>query len=75
MLYEQRGRVPVGSRTWGPQLAILALHCEKRSKWEKLKNKMLFGGIYFDDLFMVLKLTVEKEDVISEITELLKDIT
>lgn len=69
-LFEQTKGVPIGSPA-GPQLAMLALHNQLQEKWNLLSEKMLFGGIYFDDFLGVFKETTTKEEVRNDLIQLL----
>lgn len=71
-LYERIEGVSMGSPA-GPQMAIAYLHEKIKNRWENLKDDMIFGGFYFDDLFIIFKPYINKSMAIFKINELLND--
>ena len=69
-LFEQVKGVPIGSPA-GPQLAILSLHKFMSWRWEVLSSDMIYGGVYFDDLFIIFHPGVDKGSAISKVNGLL----
>lgn len=52
-LYERTEGVSMGSPA-GPQMAMAYLHDKIKKQWESFKEDIIFGGLYFDDLFVIL---------------------
>lgn len=69
-LYKQIKGVPIGSPA-GPQLAIQTLHTIISRRWAMLETEIYFGGIYFDDLFVIFKPGVDKDTAKARINYLL----
>lgn len=71
-LFKQTKGVPIGSPA-GPQLAMIYLHKKIEEKWSILKEKMSYGGIYFDDTFMIFKPGFSPSTIKEMLNHLLED--
>lgn len=73
-LFKQTKGVPIGSPA-GPQIAMIYLHTKIQEKWEIMKQKTFFGGIYFDDAFIIFKPGFSPEIIKDELNQLLSETT
>lgn len=73
-LFNQIKGVPIGSPA-GPQIAMIYLHSKIALKWQQLKEEMFFGGIYFDDAFLIFKPSISTEQIHQRLNGLLEDTT
>lgn len=71
-LFNQIKGVPIGSPA-GPQIAMIYLHTKIKQQWRILQEDILFGGIYFDDAFIIFKPGIQRAEIHEKLSALLQN--